>query len=137
MTYKLNVNGRAVEVDATPDTPLLWVLRDQLGLTGSKYGCGGGYCGACTVHIDGTALRSCQLPLSTLGGKSISTIESLVERHPLRMPDARATTGELVAAQGRLPAGVGEPGVPPVAPALSNALFAATGKRYRSLPIAA
>lgn len=137
MTYKLNVNGRAVEVDATPDTPLLWVLRDHLGLTGSKYGCGGGYCGACTVHIDGTALRSCQLPLSTLGGKSISTIESLVERHPLRMPDAPATTVELVAAQGRLPAGVGEPGVPPVAPALSNALFAATGKRYRSLPIAA
>ena len=137
MTYKLNVNGRAVEVDATPDTPLLWVLRDQLGLTGSKYGCGGGYCGACTVHIDGTALRSCQLPLSTLEGKSISTIESLVERHPLRMPDAPATSVELVAAQGRLPAGVGEPSVPPVAPALSNALFAATGKRYRSLPIAA
>lgn len=137
MTYKLNVNGRAVEVDATPDTPLLWVLRDHLGLTGSKYGCGGGYCGACTVHIDGTALRSCQLPLSTLGGKSISTIESLVERHPLRMPDAPATTVELVAAHGRLPAGVGEPSVPPVAPALSNALFAATGKRYRSLPIAA
>ena len=82
MTCKLNVNGRAVEVDATPDTPLLWVLRDHLGLTGSKYGCGGGYCGACTVHIDGTALRSCQLPLSTLGGKSISTIESMVERHP-------------------------------------------------------
>ena len=59
MGYKFNVNGRAAEVDAAPDTPLLWVLRDHLGLTGSKYGCGGSYCGACTVHLDGAAVRSC------------------------------------------------------------------------------
>ena len=82
MAYKFNVNGRAAEVDAAPDTPLLWVLRDNLGLTGSKYGCGGGYCGACTVHLDGAAVRSCQLPVSTLEGKSIQTIESLEDGHP-------------------------------------------------------
>ena len=62
MALKLNVNGEAVAVDASGDTPLLWVLRDHLGLTGTKYGCGGGYCGACTVHVDGSATRSCQLP---------------------------------------------------------------------------
>lgn len=82
MALKLNVNGEAVAVDASGDTPLLWVLRDHLGLTGTKYGCGGGYCGACTVHVDGSATRSCQLPISTLEGKSIQTIETLEERHP-------------------------------------------------------
>lgn len=82
MAHKLNVNGDAVEVDVSDDTPLLWVLRDHLGLTGTKYGCGGGYCGACTVHVDGTATRSCQLPVSTLPGKAIRTIETLEERHP-------------------------------------------------------
>lgn len=82
MGHKLNVNGDAVDVDVSGDTPLLWVLRDHLGLTGTKYGCGGGYCGACTVHVDGTATRSCQLPVSTLPGKAIRTIETLEERHP-------------------------------------------------------
>lgn len=82
MGHKLNVNGDAVDVDVSGDTPLLWVLRDHLGLTGTKYGCGGGYCGACTVHVDGAATRSCQLPVSTLAGKAIRTIETLEERHP-------------------------------------------------------
>ena len=82
MGLKLNVNGDAVQVDVSGDTPLLWVLRDHLGLTGTKYGCGGGYCGACTVHVDGAATRSCQLPVSTLPGKAIRTIETLEERHP-------------------------------------------------------
>ena len=82
MGHKLNVNGDAVDVDVSDDTPLLWVLRDHLGLTGTKYGCGGGYCGACTVHVDGSATRSCQLPVSTLPGKAIRTIETLEERHP-------------------------------------------------------
>ncbi len=82
MTYKLNVNGNEQSVDVPPDTPLLWVLRDQIGLTGTKYGCGGGYCGACTVQVDGSAVRSCQLPVADLDGKSIDTIESLEARHP-------------------------------------------------------
>lgn len=82
MGQKLNVNGDVADVDVSGDTPLLWVLRDHLGLTGTKYGCGGGYCGACTVHVDGAATRSCQLPVSTLQGKAIRTIETLEERHP-------------------------------------------------------
>ncbi|MCE2460833.1 MAG: (2Fe-2S)-binding protein [Pseudomonadales bacterium] len=82
MGHKLNVNGDVVDVDVSDDTPLLWVLRDHLGLTGTKYGCGGGYCGACSVHLDGAAIRSCQLPVSTLQGKAIRTIESLEQRHP-------------------------------------------------------
>ena len=82
MAHKLNVNGGAVDVDVSDDTPLLWVLRDHLGLTGTKYGCGGGYCGACTVQVDGVATRSCQLPVSTLAGKTIRTIEDLEQRHP-------------------------------------------------------
>ena len=75
---KLNVNGKLQEVDAEPDTPLLWVLREQLGLTGTKYGCGIAQCGACTVHIDGVATRSCVRPLSSVGAnEKIVTIEGL------------------------------------------------------------
>ena len=74
---KLKVNGRAVEVDADGDTPLLWVLREQLGLTGTKYGCGVAQCGACTVHIDGAAVRSCVVPVGSVAGKKITTIEGL------------------------------------------------------------
>ena len=71
------VNNKRLEIDAAPDTPLLWVLRDHLGMTGTKYGCGMALCGACTVHVDGVAARSCMLPLATLEGKSITTIEGL------------------------------------------------------------
>jgi aerobic-type carbon monoxide dehydrogenase small subunit (CoxS/CutS family) len=73
----ISVNGRTIEVDAAPDTPLLWVLRDHLAMTGTKYGCGMALCGACTVHIDGVATRSCVLPLSAVGGKRVTTIEGL------------------------------------------------------------
>jgi isoquinoline 1-oxidoreductase alpha subunit len=73
----LTVNGKTVEVDAEPDTPLLWVLRDQLGLVGTKYGCGIAQCGACTVHVDGVATRSCQLPVEGAVGSEIVTIEGL------------------------------------------------------------
>jgi isoquinoline 1-oxidoreductase alpha subunit len=79
-TFK--VNGAATRVDADGETPLLWVLRDRLHLTGTRFGCGRGLCGACTVHIDGAAVRSCQTQLSTVAGKSISTIEALSSRHP-------------------------------------------------------
>ncbi|MEK0084192.1 (2Fe-2S)-binding protein [Benzoatithermus flavus] len=73
----LKINGKAVEVDAEPDTPLLWVLRDHLGMTGTKYGCGIAQCGACTVHVDGVATRSCQLPVEGATGVEITTIEGL------------------------------------------------------------
>lgn len=75
MTTTLNVNGRPVTVDADPDTPLLWVLRADLKLTGTKFGCGMALCGACTVHLDGVATRSCSLPVSAAAGKKITTIE--------------------------------------------------------------
>jgi isoquinoline 1-oxidoreductase alpha subunit len=81
-----NLNGRAVSVDAKPDTPLLWVIRDQIGLTGTKFGCGAGLCGACTIHINGEALRSCQTLVSDVAGKSVTTIEGLSPNssHPLQ-----------------------------------------------------
>ena len=74
---QLNVNGRIQKVDVAPDTPLLWVLRDTLMLTGTKYGCGQALCGACTVHLDGTPVRSCTLPVSAAIGKKITTIEAV------------------------------------------------------------
>ena len=82
----LVVNGKAHAIDVASDTPLLWVLRDTLGLTGTKYGCGMGLCGACTVHLDGEAVRSCQTPVGTVGAKRITTIEGLsVDRsHPVQ-----------------------------------------------------
>lgn len=77
--YALNVNGADVEVDAPDDMPLLWALRDLLGLTGSKYGCGIGQCGACTVHLNGSPVRSCLLPVSQVAGQTITTIEGLAQ----------------------------------------------------------
>jgi isoquinoline 1-oxidoreductase alpha subunit len=74
---KLTVNGKSRTVDAEPDTPLLWVIREQIGLTGTKYGCGVSQCGACTVHLDGAAVRSCAIPASAAVGKKIMTIEGL------------------------------------------------------------
>jgi isoquinoline 1-oxidoreductase alpha subunit len=76
-SFKLSVNGTSHAVDVAPDTPLLWVLRDAVGLTGTKFGCGVGECGACTVHVDGVATRSCALPISAVGAKAITTIEGL------------------------------------------------------------
>jgi aerobic-type carbon monoxide dehydrogenase small subunit (CoxS/CutS family) len=73
----LMVNGREARVDADPETPLLWVLRDHLNLVGTKFGCGGGFCGACTVHVDGIATRSCSTPVSRVAGKQVTTIEGL------------------------------------------------------------
>jgi isoquinoline 1-oxidoreductase subunit alpha len=73
----LNVNGKRVSVDADPDTPLLWVLRDRLDMTGTKYGCGMALCGACTVHLNGQPVRSCSTPVSAAAGKQITTIEAI------------------------------------------------------------
>lgn len=77
MAITLNVNGRRHEVDVQPDTPLLWVLRDTLGLTGTKFGCGVAACGACTVHVNGEATRTCVLPVESVAGQEITTIEGL------------------------------------------------------------
>ena len=76
-SFTLSVNGRKRTVDAAADTPLLWVLRDHLDLTGTKFGCGAGLCGACTVHVEGAPVRSCSLPVSAVGAKRITTIEGL------------------------------------------------------------
>jgi isoquinoline 1-oxidoreductase alpha subunit len=81
----LEVNGKTYEVDASPDVPLLWVIREYLGLTGTKYGCGKSLCGACTIHIDGKAERSCQIPVKNAQGKKITTIEGIPEDHPVKM----------------------------------------------------
>lgn len=84
--YKLNINGKLRAVDVEPDTPLLWALRDALGLVGTKYGCGVGQCGACTVQLDGEPARSCLTPVSSVGNKKITTIEGLDPHamHPLQ-----------------------------------------------------
>ena len=82
----ITVNDKSYPIDAAPDTPLLWVLRDILGLTGTKYGCGMGLCGACTVHLDGESRRSCQTPVGSVGAKKITTIEGLSRdrSHPVQ-----------------------------------------------------
>jgi isoquinoline 1-oxidoreductase subunit alpha len=83
----LSINGKSYEVDVESDTPLLWVLRDTIGLTGTKYGCGIAQCGCCTVHIDGVATRSCQFPVGLVGSKQITTIEGLAQNgklHPVQ-----------------------------------------------------
>ena len=86
MAISFDLNGSTVSVQAEPDTPLLWVIRDEVGLTGTKFGCGAALCGACTVHLDGVAIRSCQTPVSSVSGKKVSTVESLSENnsHPLQ-----------------------------------------------------
>lgn len=85
---QLNINGSLYNVDTEEDVPLLWVIRDEIGLTGTKFGCGKGLCGACTVHLNGVAIRSCVTPVSSVIGQEISTIESLAsedgELHPLQ-----------------------------------------------------
>ena len=80
MPFSLNVNGQAREVDVDPGTPLLWILREDLGLTGTKYGCGIAQCGACTVHVDGEPLRSCAAPVRVVAGRKVTTIEGLSSR---------------------------------------------------------
>jgi isoquinoline 1-oxidoreductase alpha subunit len=87
MAFKLTVNGHATTVDVPPDMPLLWVIRDVLNLTGTKYGCGIGQCGACTVHLGGQAVRSCLTPVSAVGNQPVTTLEGLSHdgSHPLQL----------------------------------------------------
>ncbi len=85
-TIKLNINGKQIAVDVDPKTPMLWVLREHLNLVGTKYGCGIAQCGACTIHLDGNAVRSCSIPVSAAANKKITTIEGLSENgdHPVQ-----------------------------------------------------
>lgn len=87
MSVNFNLNGKPVRSQVEPDTPLLWVIRDELGYTGTKFGCGAGLCGACTVHLDGQAIRSCQTPVSAVAGRKVATVESLSRNntHPLQV----------------------------------------------------
>jgi aerobic-type carbon monoxide dehydrogenase small subunit (CoxS/CutS family) len=84
--YTIKINDKEHQVDVAPDTPMLWVLRDHFKLVGTKYGCGVGQCGACTIHVDGSATRSCLLPISSVGDSDITTIEGLAEKadHPIQ-----------------------------------------------------
>jgi len=86
MAISFDLNGSTVTVQAEPDTPLLWVIRDEVGLTGTKFGCGAALCGACTVHLNGSPIRSCQTPVSSVAGKKVATVESLSAHnsHPLQ-----------------------------------------------------
>tara|TARA_A100001011_G_scaffold91499_1_gene96087 strand:- start:5872 stop:6327 length:456 start_codon:yes stop_codon:yes gene_type:complete len=85
-TFSISINGKTHEVNADPSTPMLWVLRDHLDMTGTKFGCGIAQCGACTVHLDGVAVRSCQLPVAAIDGQEVTTIEGLSENadHPVQ-----------------------------------------------------
>jgi isoquinoline 1-oxidoreductase alpha subunit len=180
--FTLLVNGVSHSVDVAPETSLLWVLRDSLGLNGTKYGCGMSLCGACTVHVDGEAMRSCVMSVESIGDRRLTTIEGLSKdrTHPLQeawiaeqVPQcgycqsgvlmAAALKSAITISRGRVeqsnfgdfdvlridampvvevhfvpstlpPTGIGEPGLPPLAPAVANAVYAACGKRLRRLP---
>ena len=93
---ELNINGKTVKIDASPKMPLLWVLRDRLGMTGTKFGCGAAQCGACTVHIDGEAARSCVTQAGSAQGKTITTIEGLAAHSPVGKRLQRAWVDEQV-----------------------------------------
>ena len=95
---ELNLNGKAVQLDADPNMPLLWALRDSLNMTGTKFGCGIAACGACTVHVDGQAVRSCVTPLATVAGKNITTLEGLAGNHALKHKKAAGTMHPVQAA---------------------------------------
>lgn len=89
MSVHFHVNGKPVEATAEPDTPLLWVLRDELGMTGTKFGCGASLCGACTVHLDGEMVHACQTPLSVVAGRQVATVEGLsAQRHTHELQQA-------------------------------------------------
>jgi isoquinoline 1-oxidoreductase alpha subunit len=97
-TYKLRVNGQQKEVSADPGTPLLWVLREELKMTGTKYGCGIAACGACTVHVDGVATRSCVVPVSLVGNRSVDTIEAMANDPVGRIVQMRGLSKTLCSA---------------------------------------
>jgi hypothetical protein len=133
----LNVNSADVEVDDRfAKSPLLWVLRDVLGMRGTKYGCGIGQCAACTVLIDRRNTKSCQTPAERAVGTAIITVEGASGPVVNAVRDAWHRGNVLLIESGEPPTGVGEVSVPTAAPALTNAIAALTGTRIRRLPIA-
>ncbi len=137
--YKLRVNQNDYPVNVEADTPLLYVLRNDLSLSGAKYGCGLAQCGACTVQIDGKAVRSCVTPVTAALGKEITTLESLKTKfgfHPLQQAfiDEQAVEVHIINMPDERPLGVGEGSQGPTAAAIANAIAHATGRRLRDLP---
>src|SRR5262252_10392805 len=137
---KFTINGRVATVDVDPDTPLLWVIREQLGLTGTKYGCGIAACGACTVHMDGRPLRSCTLPLSAAAGRRITTIEGLSKdrSHPLQkawishqVPQCGYCQSGMIMAAAALLAQIPRPSDSDIESAITNICRCGTYKRIR------
>ena len=137
---QLNVNGNIVRVEADPGTPLLWILREQLGLTGTKYGCGKAFCGACTVHIDGYAVRSCSFPLEAAAGRRITTIEGLSPNrsHPVQqawireqVPQCGYCQSGMIMAVSALLAANGRPTDADIDAAITNICRCGTYERIR------
>ena len=138
---KLNINGQQHQLDVEPDMPLLWVLRDHLQLLGTKYGCGIGECGACTVHVDGEALRSCATPVSDVVGKTVVTIEGLAGKddlHPVQrawiahdVPQCGYCQSGLIMSAAALLAKKAKPNAAEVDQALGNLCRCGTYKRVR------
>jgi isoquinoline 1-oxidoreductase alpha subunit len=137
----LNVNGKQVNVEVEPDMPLLWVLRDELGLTGSKYGCGIAMCGACTVHVDGQPMRSCVIPAVSLEGRKITTIEGLSPNgtHPvqkawvkLQVPQCGYCQSGMIMAAAALLEEVRNPSDAQINDAMSNICRCGTYARVRA-----
>ena len=138
---KFTVNGREVDLDIDPDTPLLWALRDELRLTGTKFGCGAGLCGACTVHVDGVAQRSCQVPIGTIEGTFVTTIEGLSDArdHPVQtawleqqVPQCGFCQSGMIMAAAALLAGKPKPSDADIDAAMSNICRCGTYNRVRA-----
>jgi isoquinoline 1-oxidoreductase alpha subunit len=141
MAYELKVNGKKFSADVAGDTPLLWVLRDTLGLLGTKYGCGIAACGACTVHLDGIAIRSCSRPVSTIGDAEITTIEGLSPdaSHPVqsawiaeRVPQCGYCQSGMIMAAAALLSRVPKPTDADIDAAMTNICRCGTYNRVRA-----
>lgn len=142
MAYNITVNGTAHTVDVDADTPLLWVLRDNLGLTGTKYGCGIALCGACTAHVDGVAERTCVLPIEAVDGAEITTIEGLAANgapHPVQaawiaeqVPQCGYCQSGMIMAASALLAETPEPSDDDIAAAMTNICRCGTYNRVRA-----
>ncbi len=147
MAISLRVNGRRVELDVEPEMPLLWALRDELSLTGTKFGCGIAACGACTVHIDGVARRSCSVPLGEVEGAAVTTIEGLAQRETLhavqeawiahQVPQCGYCQSGMIMAVAALLAEKARPSDPEIDAAITNICRCGTYHRVRAATHAA